>query len=131
MRSPNQKYCHPDTKNCSKESKRDSWRKAAYKYREKYKKVIHIPQVYKLGSGWLGSKAEADFEEEYYSIQKEKKRLRINSIIAGVFIWVQLNNQFFIRNFLTRNEISLDLSPELIIFFVIVLTFIFLGINYR
>lgn len=129
--SPNQKYCHPEIKSCSNESKRDSWRKAAHKYREKYKNVIPIPQVYKLGSGWLGPKAEADFEEEYYSIQKEKKRLRINSIIAGVCIWIQMNNQFFIRNFLTRNEISYDLSPELIIFLVIILVFIIFGINYR
>ncbi len=33
--------------------KRESWRKAADKYRKKYKKVLQISQVYKKGTGFL------------------------------------------------------------------------------
>jgi hypothetical protein len=129
VKSPNQKYCHPDIKNCSQESKRESWRNAAYKYREKYKEIVSIPQVYKLGSGWLGSKAKTDFDEEYYSIQKEKKRLKINTVIVGASLWFQLNNQFLIRNILNRNNAPVyELSPELVVFVLLLITFLVFGI---
>ena len=121
VNSPNQKYCSSDLKNCSQESKRESWRKSAYKYRKNYKNILSISQVYKLGSGFLSSKAKTNFDEEYQAIQKEKKRLEINGIVAGVCIWVHFTCPFFNRNFLVRDNISFsDVYPQLIMLIILV-----------
>ena len=102
LTEPNQKYCSSDLKNCSQESKRESWRKAAYKYRRNYK-------------------AKTNFDEEYQAIQKEKKRLEINGIVAGVCIWVHFTCPFFNRNFLVRDNISFsDVYPQLIMLIILV-----------
>lgn len=103
VKSPNQKYCPPDVKNCSKEAKRESWRKAASKYRKNYKNVLNISQVYKLGSGFLGSNPQNNFDDEYRAIQKEKKRLKLNSIGIGFWFWVQYNLPL-VRNLMERGE---------------------------
>jgi len=103
VKSPNQRYCSPDVKNCSEEAKRESWRKAAHKYRENYKDVLKISQVYKLGSGFLGSKPQKEFDAEYRAIQKEKRRLKLNSIGIGFWFWVQYNLPLM-RNLMEKGE---------------------------
>jgi hypothetical protein len=128
IESPNQKYCPSNIKDCSKEAKRESWRKAAYKYRKKYKDVLMISQIYKLGSGWLSSTPNEDYKVEYLAIQKEKKRLKINSLIAGACIWAQINSQFFIRNFLQRDTISIaELWPQIAVLILLLIAVLFLG----
>jgi|WetSurMetagenome_2_1015567.scaffolds.fasta_scaffold327215_2 hypothetical protein len=131
VRSPNQKYCSPDIKNCSKEAKRESWRKAAHKYRENYKDVLKISQVYKLGSGFLSSNPKEEFNAEYRAIQKEKKRLRLNSIGIGFWFWVQYNLPFM-RNLLERgNDPVIDLYPALIIIGILLLSTVIFGAYYK
>ena len=131
VKSPNQKYCSPDVKNCSKEAKRESWRKAAHKYRENYKDVLKISQVYKLGSGFLSSNPKEEFNAEYIAIQKEKKRLRLNSIGIGFWFWVQYNLPFM-RNLLERgNDPVIDLYPALIIIGILLLSTVIFGVYYK
>ena len=128
VRSPNQKYCPQDEKDCSREAKRESWRKASYKYRDRYKNVLTISQVYKLGSGWLSSSAKNDFNEEYLAIQKEKKRLKINGILAGACLWGQMTWQFSFRNVFNRTSITIEeLWPLLIILMVFLASILILG----
>lgn len=132
VRSPNQKYCSPKDKNCSQEAKRESWRKAASKYRKNYKDSLAIAQVYKLGSGFLGSTAQKDFNQEYLAIQKEKKRLKLNSIYLGVCLWLQWGCQQLIRN-LFQKEIILygELDPLILIAILIIGVSVVLGIYSR
>lgn len=128
VKSPNQKYCLQKDKHCRSEAKRESWRKASHKYRSRYKDVISISQVYKLGSGWLSSNPQDDFNEEYMAIQKEKKRLKINGIIAGACFWVQMTSEFSIRNFLNRGGITTEeLYPLIIILTVLLASILILG----
>jgi len=128
VRSPNQKYCPKDEKDCSREAKRESWRKASHKYRNRYKNVLAISQVYKLGSGWLSSSAKNDFNEEYLAIQKEKKRLKINGVLAGACLWVQMAEQFSIRNILQRGNLAIEeLWPLLIILMVFLILVLIMG----
>ena len=128
VKSPNQKYCSPDIKDCSKEAKRESWRKAAYKYRKNYKDVLLVSQVYKLGSGWLSSSPKNDFNDEYLAIQKEKKRLKINSLMVGAGLWAQMASQFFMRNVLQRETISLvEFWPQIVVLILLVMAVLFLG----
>jgi hypothetical protein len=130
MKSPNQKYCPSDIKDCSKEAKRESWRKAAYKYRKKYKDVLAISQVYKLGSGWLSSTPNNDYNAEHLAIQKEKKRLKINTLIAGACLWAQMNSQFFMRNVLKFERISIDdFWPQIVVLIILIIAVLFLGNN--
>lgn len=130
VRSPNQKYCPAGEKNCSREAKRESWRKASHKYRDQYKNVLSISQVYKLGSGWLSSNPKNDFNEEYLAIQKEKKRLKINSVMAGASIWVQMSWQFSMRNAIQRGNIAIEeIWPLLIILVVFLILVLMLGYN--
>ena len=127
-KAPNQKYCPPQEKNCSKEAKRESWRNASIKYRKKYKDILNIPQIYKLGTGWLSSKAKPNFDDEYYSIQKENKRLKINTIIAGVFFWIQLTNRGFMEYFLNREPMNLiEIYPILLFLSVFFMGMILFG----
>ncbi|MCE7698810.1 MAG: hypothetical protein K8E24_008275 [Methanobacterium paludis] len=130
VKSPNQKYCSPDIKNCSKEAKRESWRKAAHKYRENYKDVLKISQVYKLGSGFLSSNPKEEFNAEYKAIQKEKKRLKLNSIGIGFWFWVQYNLPFM-RNLLERGNDPLELYPALIIIGILLLSTVIFGVYYK
>lgn len=128
VKSPNQKYCSPNFRGCGQEAKRESWRKAAHKYREKYKNVLQISQVYKLGSGWLGSTAENDFNKEYRAIQKEKKRLKLNTILAGACLWVQIVSQFSMKNILQRADVSfVEIWPQLIVLIMLVMAFLIFG----
>lgn len=132
VKSPNQKYCSPGIKDCGQEAKRESWRKAAYRYREKYKNVLQISQVYKLGSGWLGSSAKDDFNEEYRAIQNEKKRLKLNGILAGAYLWVQLVSQFSMKNILPRADTSfVEVWPQLIVLIMLVLAVLIFGHYYK
>jgi len=132
VRSPNQKYCPQDEKNCSREAKRESWRKASHKYRDRYKNVLTISQVYKLGSGWLSSSAKNDFNEEYLAIQKEKKRLKINGMLIGAFIWGQTTWQFSLRNIFNRTNITIEeLWPLLIILVVFLASILILGYYHK
>lgn len=126
VKSPNQKYCPKGEKNCSKEAKRESWRKASHKYRDKYKNVISLPQVYKLGSGWLSSTPQNDFNDEYMAIQKEKKRLKINEILAGACLWAQMTSEFSMRNFLQRGSITVEELWPVLVILVIFLAFLLL-----
>ncbi len=131
VKSPNQKYCSPDVKNCSKEAKRESWRKAAHKYRKNYKDVLKISQVYKLGSGFLSSNPKEEFNAEYRAIQKEKKRLRLNSIWIGFCFWAQYNLPFM-RNLLERgNDPVIKLYPALIIIGILLLSTVIFGVYYK
>lgn len=128
VKSPNQKYCPPGAKNCGKEAKRESWRNASHKYREKYKNVLSISQVHKLGSGWLSSSPQNDFDEEYLAIQKEKKRLKINGMLAGACFWVEMTGQFSVRNTLQRGNIAIEeLWPILIVLLVFLVLVLLLG----
>ncbi|MCK9150509.1 hypothetical protein [Methanobacterium alcaliphilum] len=132
VKSPNQKYCSPGNKNCSHEAKRESWRKAASKYRKNYKDTLLISQMYKLGSGFLGSSAEKDFNQEYKSIQKEKKRLKLNSILFGLCIYIELGCQHLIRNLFQRGTISyVESNPGILIILLIIVFAIIVGLYWR
>lgn len=132
VKSPNQKYCSSSEKNCGKEAKRESWRKASNKYRTKYKNVLTISQVYKLGSGWLSSTPKNDFNEEYLAIQKEKKRLKINGMVVGACYWGQMTSQFSMRTILKRGTISIEESWPLLVVLLVFLVFILIfGYYYK
>ncbi len=128
VKSPNQKYCSPSKSNCSIEAKRESWRKAADKYRNKYKSFLQISQVYKTGTGFLGSTPYDDFDKEYAALVKEKKRLKLNGLI---FILGPLF-QYFGRPLMESpvNRVVFEVYPVLIVFGLI-LGFVALGIYYN
>ncbi len=103
VKSPNQKYCSPSKMDCSKEAKRESWRKAASRYRKKYKGILQISQVYKTGTGLLSSKPYDDFDKEYLAIIKEKKRLKLNGILIGLGPMFQFTLESVVETPLNRN----------------------------
>lgn len=120
MKSPNQKYCPSDISNCSQEAKRESWRKASGKYRKNYKDISNLPQEYKLGSGLLSCHSQVDFDKEYLAIQKEKKRLKLNGVVIGLSMGIQLTSRSFIDDILQRGVAPFFDNPQLL-FLVIVL----------
>ncbi|OEC88287.1 MULTISPECIES: hypothetical protein [Methanobacterium] len=131
VRSPNQKYCHPDDKNCSQESKRESWRKAASKYRKNYKNILQISQVYKLGSGLLGSTPKENFDEEYVAILKEKKRLKLNGMIF-LSTGVQFTSRSLFQDVLRMDTAPmLELYPYFLVLAVVLVGFVVFGIYYK
>ena len=132
VRSPNQKYCHPDNKNCSQESKRESWRKAASKYRKNYKNILQISQVYKLGSGLLSSTPKENFEEEYRAILKEKKRLKLNGMVIGLSTGVQFTSRSLFQDVLRLETAPiLELYPYFLVLVVVLVGFVVFGIYYK
>ncbi len=132
VRSPNQKYCHPDDKNCSQESKRESWRKAASKYRKNYKNILQISQVYKLGSGFLSSTPKNDFDEEYRAILKEKKRLKLNGLMIGLSAGLQFTSRPLFENTLQRGALPVaELNPYLLVLIFALVFAVVFGIYYR
>lgn len=124
VKSPNQKYCSPSKKNCSKEAKRESWRKAADKYRKKYKNVLDISQIYKMGTGFLSSNPHDDFDKEYQAIVKERKRLKLNGFIIGLSPLLQLMSRPVMETPLNRFAVSV-LEVYSLLF---VLTLVFVGL---
>ena len=132
VRSPNQKYCHPDDKNCSQESKRESWRKAASKYRKNYKNILQISQVYKLGSGFLSSKPKNDFDEEYRAILKEKKRLKLNGLMIGLSAGLQFTSRPLFENTLQRGAFPVvELNPYLLVLIFALVCAVVFGVYYK
>lgn len=132
VKSPNQKYCHHDNKNCSQEAKRESWRKAAGKYRKKYKNVLQISQVYKLGSGLLSSKPNEDFDKEYLAVVKEKKRLKLNGVIIGLSTGIQFAFRPLEESPLQRNLFPLlELYPYLLVLAILLVGIVVFGIYYE
>lgn len=132
VRSPNQKYCHPDDKNCSQESKRESWRKAASKYRKNYKNVLQISQVYKLGSGFLSSKPKNNFEEEYTAILKEKKRLKLNGMVIGLGTGIQFTSRPLLQDALKLDSIAfMELYPYFLVLAFVLVGFALFGMYSR
>lgn len=132
VKSPNQKYCHPDDKNCSQESKRESWRKAASKYRKNYKDILQISQVYKLGSGFLSATPKHNFDEEYTAILKEKKRLKLNGLMIGLSAGIQFMSRPLAENTLHRGVIPiLELNPYLLAVILVLVGAIVFGIYYK
>ncbi len=134
VKSPNQKYCSPSKKNCSKEAKRESWRNAASKYRKKYKNVLQISQVYKTGTGFLSSKPHDDFDKEYSAIVKERKRLKLNGFLIGLFPLFQLFqfvNRPLMQTPLNRGVFSVIEAYPYLLIFALLLGFIALGIYYK
>ncbi|MEL7670187.1 hypothetical protein [Methanobacterium sp.] len=132
VRSPNQKYCHPDDKNCSQESKRESWRKAASKYRKNYKNILQISQVYKLGSGLLGSTPKENFDEEYVAILKEKKRLKLNGMMIFLSTGVQFTSRSIFQDVLRMDTAPiLELYPYFLVLALVLVGFVVCGIYYK
>ncbi|MGB9979243.1 hypothetical protein [Methanobacterium sp.] len=132
VRSPNQKYCHHDDKNCSQESKRESWRKAASKYRKNYKNILQISQVYKLGSGLLSSTPKEDFDEEYTAILKEKKRLKLNGMLIGLSTGLQLTSRPLFQSTLRIESTPvLELYPYFLALAFVLVGLIVFGIYYK
>jgi hypothetical protein len=128
VKSPNQKYCSTTISNCSKEAKRESWRKASKKYRKNYKDILYISQVYKLGSGLLSSNPHINFDDEYLAIQKEKKRLKLGCIWFGLSFVIQFSENF-IGIIIKRNIIpTFELYPQLLVFFVFIIGVLIFGI---
>jgi hypothetical protein len=131
VKSPNQKYCHHDNKNCSQEAKRESWRKAAGKYRKKYN-VLQISQVYKLGSGLLSSKPNEDFDKEYLAVVKEKKRLKLNGVIIGLSTGIQFAVRPLEESPLQRNLLPLlELCHYLLVLAILLVGIVVFGIYYE
>lgn len=131
VKSPNQKYCAPSKKDCSKEAKRESWRKAAGRYRKKYKNVLQISQVYKTGTGFLGSKPHEDFDKEYLALVKERKRLKLNGLLIGLGPLFQFTCRPLMETPLNRGVFSFfEVYPYLLVF-TLVLGFIVFGIYYN
>ncbi|MGB9937539.1 MAG: hypothetical protein ACPK7O_07440 [Methanobacterium sp.] len=119
IKSPNQKYCSPSKKNCSKEAKRESWRNAASKYRKKYRNVLQISQVYKTGTGLLSSKPHEDFDKEYVAIVKERRRLKLNGFLIGLSPLLQFTCRPLIDAPLNRGVFSVfEAYPYLLVFAV-------------
>jgi hypothetical protein len=128
VNSPNQKYCSPSRKNCSKEAKRESWRKATTKYRNRYKNVLQISQVYKIGTGFLSSKPHEDFDKEYAALIKERKRLKLNGLLIGLSPFIQLNFRPFMEVSTNRGIYSIiDCYPYLFIILVILAIILLVG----
>ena len=131
LKSPNQKYCSPSKKDCSKEAKRESWRKAASKYRTRYKNVLHISQVYKIGTGFLSSKPHEDFDEEYAALLKERKRLKLNGLLMGLSPFIQINSKNIMDAPLNRSIYSIiEAYPYIFIALLIFGLFIYIGFYY-
>lgn len=132
VRSPNQRYCFPSKKNCSREAKRESWRKAAYRYRKKYKNVLRISQVYKTGTGFLSSKPQDDFDKEYLAIVKERKRLKLKGYLLCLSPLLQFTNRYFMETPLNRNVYSIfELYPYLLVIVLLLAGLIVFGIYYN
>lgn len=131
MKSPNQKYCSPSRKNCSKEAKRESWRKATSKYRNRYKNVLQISQVYKIGTGFLSSTPHENFDKEYAALIKERKRLKLNGLLIGLSPFIQLNFRPFMEGPANRSIYSvIEAYPYLLIVVVALALILLLGFNY-
>ena len=129
VKSPNQKYCSPPNKKCSKEAKRESWRKAADKYRNKYKNVLQISQVYKLGTGYLSSSPYDDFDKEYLAIHKERKRLKLNGLLLGLSPFLQFFRRPVMETPLNRCAVSiLEVYPLLVVLTLVLVGLIVLGV---
>lgn len=131
VRSPNQKYCSPSKKNCSKEAKRESWRKAAGRYRKKYKNVLQISQVYKMGTGFLGSKPYDDFDKEYAALIKERKRLKLNGLLIGLTPFLQFVCRPLMESPINRGVFSTVEAYPYLAFALLLGGFIVLGIYYN
>ena len=130
VKSPNQRYCSVNISKCSQEAKRESWRKASKKYRDNYKDVLFVSQVYKLGSGLLSSSPQSNFDDEYLAIQKEKKRLKLGCFWLGLSFWIQSTDSFEI--IIKRNIIHmLELYPQILILILILLGIFILGIYHK
>ncbi len=128
VRSPNQKYCTPSAKDCSKEAKRESWRRAASNYRKKYKNVLRLSQVYKTGTGFLSATPYDDFDKEYAALVKEKKRLKLNGLLFGLSPLIS-----FIRPLmetpLNRNIITIfEYYPYLLVIALLLIGFLIIGV---
>jgi len=131
VKSPNQKYCSPSKKNCSKEAKRESWRKAAGKYRKRYKNVLNVSQVYKIGTGFLSSKPHDDFDKEYAALVKERKRLKLNGLVIGLAPLFQNIYRPAMETPLNRGIYSIfEVNPYLLVFALLLVCLIALGIHY-
>ncbi|MTK63876.1 MAG: hypothetical protein F8N15_04965 [Methanobacterium sp.] len=131
MKSPNQKYCSPSRKNCSEEAKRESWRRAANKYRNRYKNVLHLSQVYKIGTGFLSGTPHKDFDKEYAALIKERKRLKLNGLLIGLCPFIQFNFRPFMESSANRGIYSIMESyPYLFLCLVAIMLVIFLGFYY-
>lgn len=129
VKSPNQRYCSRDDKDCSREAKRESWRKAARKYRKRYKGVLQISQVYKLGSGFLSPKPKDDFEEEYWAIVKEKRRLKLNGMLIVGGTWIQFDFRPIMEVSLGRNVILIfEAYPYMLILVFLLIGLVLFGI---
>jgi len=132
MKSPNQKYCPPSKKNCSKEAKRESWRRAATKYRSRYKNVLQVSQVYKIGTGFLSSTPHDDFDKEYAALIKERKRLKLNGLLIGLSPFLQLNFRPFMEVPTNRGIYSvMESYPYLFLGLLAILLIILLGFYYE
>lgn len=129
VKSPNQKYCSPSIKDCSKEAKRESWRNAARRYRKKYKNVLQISQVYKTGTGFLSSTPYTDFDKEYTALIKEKKRLKLNGFIIGLLPLFQYTSRSFMETPLNRGCFSIfEIYPYLLVIALVLVGLIVFGI---
>lgn len=124
LKSPNQKYCSSKEKKCSVEAKRENWRKASSKYRKKYKH-ISIPQLYKMGSGFLSSTPQKNFNLEYEAIQKEKKRLRLQGLLGFFPLGVE-----YALNTLRSNPMMI-LFVIMAVIMIIIVVFIINDSNFK
>jgi hypothetical protein len=132
MKSPNQKYCPPSRKNCSEEAKRESWRKAATRYRNRYKNVLQLSQVYKIGTGFLSSTPHKDFDKEYDALVKERKRLKLNGLLIGLTPFIQLNFRPFMEGPTNRGIYSImEAYPYLFTGLLAIMLIILLGCYYK
>ncbi len=129
VKSPNQKYCSPSKKNCSKEAKRESWRKAARKYRKQYKNVLQISQVYKTGTGLLSSTPHDDYDKEYAALLKERKRLKLSGFIIGLWPLFQYTSKPFMETPINRASFSIfEAYPYLLVIALVLVGLIIFGI---
>lgn len=120
--SPNQQYCTGEFKNCSEESKKESWRKASSQYRNRYKDVCFLSSVYKLGSGFLGSFPENDFYKEHLAIRKEKNRLNLKAVNIGSAAVLNFSRILSVENFIDDAAYYIIESyPQLMILGIILL----------
>lgn len=126
------RYCLPTKKNCSKEAKRESWRKASKNYKNNYKDFLQISQVYKLGSGFLGCKPQSDFDKEYRSIVKERKRLKLKGLLVGSFSWIQFackpSNESMLQHVIFP---LLELYPHILAIAFLFIVIIVFGVYYK
>jgi hypothetical protein len=132
MKSPNQKYCPSSRKNCIDEAKRESWRKSTRKYRNRYKNVLHLSQVYKIGTGFLSGTRHEDFDKEYAALIKERKRLKLNGLLIGLSPFLQLNFTPFMEVPTYRGIYSImDSYPYLFPGLLAIMLIILLGFYYE